>query len=1150
MPRNGDVSRRRREGRRSLAFTLFLMLATAGAAGAGQVELISPADPPPDSYGDSTGFSLSSDGRWVAFQSSAPNLVTGVADGNASFDTFLRDRLTGTLTLISHAAGRPNVTGHTEGPNYALGTSLSADGRYVVFHSEATNLVPGQTDANQQSDVFLYDQVKGTTTLVSHASGDPTATADGLSFEAQISSDGNWIIFASYAKNLVAGQVPSTAAPPTSNLFLYNRASGALTLLSHRSGSPSAEANGSSLSPQISPDGNWIVFTSTATDLVAGMADAGTASDVFLFQRATGAMTLISHAAGSPLTAANGISGNPTVSADGRWIAFGSVAKNLIAGQTTAPGTTLNDIFLYDRVSGTPRLVSHSTASPLMGVGAGAAALSADGRYVAFDSPAPDLVPGQVNLGSGFNVFVYDRVTGRTSLVSHNRDSATTSPASPNSRPAGLSADGRYIVFASSSTDLVPGQIDDTPGTLDIFVYDQSSRTTVLASHVRGSLATAGNGSSTGLRISADGGVVGFTSFATDLAGGQTDPQGFEDLFLFERRSAEVTAVSRQSPDLPATTPFGPSSAAGISADGRFVVFSSAATGLIPGQVDNPWWGDDHFTGKDPTWDVFLRDRATGKTTLLSRSNASPPTAAGGDSPVISADGSSVAFRMRGTDSFTSSLLLYDRATDGFHLVNHSLTSVNEPSGALTGFPVLSADGRFAAYACDDCLLVPGQRNDVFHTDVFLYDRTTGANVLVSHLSGDPLTAGDRESQDPWISADGNVVAFTSLARNLVPGQSSADGSKHAFVLDRTTGTLTLIDHAAGSPATATAQGTALAGMSADGRWILFASDATDLVPGQADANRTADMFLYDRISGATSLISHASSSPLTAANGESYPYLDFDRHRAMISSDGRWIVFQSVATDLVAGESDTNDGDDVFLYDRLSGTVSLVSFAAGSPGSTTSLWAQSPVISADGSRIGFESPSPELLPGQTGTAFRFYVQDRATGARTLLASVVGKSFGLDFNISLDLWLSADGRQAAFSTDAPLVAGDYNVNWDAFVYDEAAGPVAVPPCTLLDATLRSNVQRTIPVAGACGVPATAKQGVVKLTVSQGTGQGNVQLFPGNVTSPPSGILRFSRGAARSAGFTLPLGNGGISLLPFVAGNGTVRVTLEVDGYVP
>jgi Tol biopolymer transport system component len=1153
VPKTGEVSWNCR-GLRPAALGL-LLLAAASAAGAGQVELVSQADPLPDSYGNSAGPALSTDGRWIVFQSDAPNLVPGQVDGNGSYDVFLRDQVAGTTTLISHEAGRPTTASAVEGVAGYLDTGISADGRYAVFVSLGTRLVPGQNDANKASDVFLYDRVTGTTTLVSHASGDPATTADGLSAGAAISADGNSVVFFSTAGNLVAGQT-APAGPGRANVFLYSRPTGALTLISHAGGSPAAAANDTSAGTAISADGGYVAFWSTATDLLPGVTDTGSSSDVFLWQRATGALTLVSHAGGSPLTPGAGFSVDPQISADGRWIAFRSLARNLVPGETASPGAHAQDIYLFDRVLGQTRLVSHASASPSVAAGIETPdlntsfAMSADGRWVAFTSSGLDLVAGQVNLAAGGNVFLYDRTADRNTLVSHNRDSQTTSPTSPFSRLPSVSADGRYVAYESAAVDLVPHQTDTANG-FDVFLYDRVSQTSVLASHTRASLTTAANGPSEFVRVSADGGTVVFDSYATDLGAGQIDTQRFQDLFLFDRKSAEVTLLTGRDPGIPATTPLGPSSATGISADGRYVLFLSKATGLVPGQVDKPWSRDAVESGNG-SWDVFLRDRGTGKTTLLSRSKASPPTATGGDSAVLSAGGGFAAFRVQPTsDPYSSSLMLYDRAADALRLVNHAVSPVSERSGAPGGYPTLSADGRFVAYACSGCLLVPGQRDGsgFFNpTDVFLYDRLSDTHVLVSHASGDPLTTGSSGSGDPWISADGNVVAFVSRAGNLVAGQGGQTG-EHAFVFNRATGAIALIDHTAGSPATATGQLTALAGMSADGRWIVFTSDATDLVPGQADTNQKHDLFLYDRLSGATSLISHASASPVTAGNAETYPYL-FGLHRSMVSADGRWIVFHSFASDLVAGVSDANDTLDVYLYDRLSGAVSLVSSAAGAPGTPAARYSQNPVISADGSRIGFQSPSPDLLPGQTGTALRFYVQERATGARTLLGPVAGVAYAFDSNVSLDLWMSADGRRTAFTSDAPLVPGDFNANWDAFVYDAAAGPVTVPPCALFDGALRSNVRRTIAVAGACGVPAGAKQAILKLTVSKGTGKGNVQIYPGNVTSPSSGILRFNPGVTRSAGFTLPLGNGAVAVLPFVAGNGTVRVSLEVDGYVP
>jgi Tol biopolymer transport system component len=1139
---------------RSAALALLLTTGAAGSSAA-TVELISKADPVPDSFGTSFASGMSADGRYVLFQSTAPNLVSGEVDTNGFWDLFLHDRVAGTTTLISHAAGKPNTAGQSPEPfdptYFTVDADISADGRYVAFVSFWTDLLPNPGGANGSGDVYLWDRVTGSTTLISHAAGDPAVTADGFALYVRISADGNDVVFTSSGSNLVAGQTPS-AAGPEFNTFLYHRPSGTLTLISHKSGAPAMEGNGDSGEPAISADGSSVAFLSSAADLVAGQAPVMTS--VFLYQRATGAISLVSHAAGAPLGPPDGDSSGLRVSADGRWIAFLSQATNLIAGELPSSSSYASNAFLYDRVAGALRLASHTTASPLTPGTADDLALSADGRYLAFDSPAPDLVPGQVNLASSGNVFVYDRIANAISLVSRNRDSATTTPSGSLSEGPSVSADGRYIAYRSSAVDLIPHQTD-VPDSFDIFVYDQSARTTILASHLRASLTTAANGGSQSSRISADGGVVAFGSYATDLAEGQVDPNGFQDLFLFDRKSAEVTALSQASPDLPAVAPFGPSSSAGISADGRWVVFVSQAAGLVAGQVDTPY-AVVPFGDPKGTWDVFLRDRATGKSTLLSRSKASPPTATGGVDPGLSADGDFAAFTVPyqgpGGQSL-GRLEVYDRAADALTLANHLVGSAVQPDGLPYGWPALSADGRYIAYTCSVCHLVPGQQDGRPSygqaLDVFLYDRVTGANTLVSHASGLPATTGDSDSQEPRISADGRFVVFISGATDLVAGQTGPADSANVLVFDRTTGGVTLVNHTAGSPAAAS--GPALdAEISADGRWIAYRSVAADLVPGQVDTNGVNDVFLYDQVTGTTALVSHASASPLTAGASDQDDY----EVPVLLSADGHWVVFGSPATDLVAGEVNPQAVVALYLYDRTTGAVSLVSSAAGS--STVASYASEPGISADGSRITFLSAATNLVPGQDRSQLpNLFVQDRATGARTLVARVAEKPYypdGISAYVSFASRFSANGRVIAFTSDSPLVTGDFNQTWDAFVYDAAAqgGPVAVSPCVLFNGVLHANVRKPLTAAGACGVPATAKQVAIRLTVSQGTGQGNVQLFAGTATTPATGILRFSRGATRAAPFNVSLGNGAFALLPFVAGNGTVQTSVEVDGYVP
>ncbi|MEO6196239.1 MAG: hypothetical protein ABIS20_24725 [Thermoanaerobaculia bacterium] len=1132
------------------------LLLTAGAA-AGPLELISRADPAPESYGNSFVSAMSTDGRYVVFQSDPPDLIPGQVDDNGFYDFFLRDRVAGTTTLISHAAGKPNVAGHAS-EQYPLGAhsldaEISADGRYVVFASPWTDLVPGQSNARHVPGVFLYDRVTGATTLISHASGDPAANA-GHAFEARISADGNYIAFSCDGDNLVAGQIPS-APERRFNIYLYHRPSGSITLISHRSGAPTTGGGRDSLAPQISADGGYVTFVSRASELIAGLAPIP--ESVFLYQRATGAAFLVSHASGSPLGVPNGSSLGARISPDGRWIAFLSQATNLIAGQVPIPLAGQSNAFLYDRVSGEMRLVSHTTASPQTSGSASSLAMSADGRYVAFLSEAPNLVPGQVTLAPGSNVFLYNRIANVISLVSHHRDSAVTTPSSSTSRGLSMSADGRYIAYHSLAVDLVPHQTDVLDG-FDIFVHDQVARTTVLASHVRSSLSTAANGHSFSSLISADGGVVAFGSYATDLAEGQIDPNGFIDLFLFERRSAEVTNLSLPpDPGLTGVSPVGRSSAADISADGRFVVFASMATNLVPGQVDTPYSAGPYE--EKGTWDVFLRDRKAGTTTLLSRSQAAPPTATSGIDPAISADGKLAAFVAPYRDPNgvpLGRLKVYVRETDTLILANHAPGSPGRPDGAPRGRPALSADGRYLAYQCDGCRLVPGQQSGGSdqQADIFLYDRVTGTNALVSHASGSPATTGDGDSGGAWISADGRFVVFSSVATNLAAGQTGPAGAVNVFVFDRAAGDVTLVSHAAGSATAATGSSYTTA-LSADGRWIVFRSAATDLVPGQTDANGILDVFLYDRVSGATALVSHASSSPVTAGSGDLDDYAG--RQTVGISADGRWIVFTSQATDLVPGGVNPNKAITVYLYDRLSGGVALVSSAAGSP--DVASFAVEPGISADGSRITFLSTAANLVPGQsTGSSLNLFVQERITGSRTLAGRVRSVPNGTGVDFSQLPRLSADGRQVAFTSVSLLVPGDFNHNWDAYLFDAAVpvppgGPVQVPPCALFTGPLRSNARKVLKAAGSCGVPAGAKRVAVKITVSQGTGKGNVQLYPGNVANPAAGILRFERGATRAAAFTLPLstnGTGTIALLPFVAGNGTVRVSVEVNAYVP
>jgi len=240
------------------SFISFFMLFTVAFAGTTRVSVNS-VDAEVD--GSSERPSISSDGRYIVFGSEATNLVAG--DTNATNDIFLHDTQTGATTRVSVDSVGAEADGSSEEP------SISSDGRYVVFNSEATNLVAGDTNAAQ--DIFVHDTQTGATTRVSVNS--VGAEANDRSIVSHISSDGRYVVFNSEATNLVAGDTNAAR-----DIFVHDTQTGATTRVSVNS--VGAEANDRSERPSISSDGRYVVFSSEATNLVAG--DTNGVDDIFI----------------------------------------------------------------------------------------------------------------------------------------------------------------------------------------------------------------------------------------------------------------------------------------------------------------------------------------------------------------------------------------------------------------------------------------------------------------------------------------------------------------------------------------------------------------------------------------------------------------------------------------------------------------------------------------------------------------------------------------------------------------------------------------------------------------------------------------------------------------------------------------------------
>ncbi|MDQ3030785.1 MAG: hypothetical protein M3Y87_00045 [Myxococcota bacterium] len=378
---------------------------------------------------------------------------------------------------------------------------VSSDGRYVAFISAATNLVPG--DTNGVSDVFVRDNALGTTQRVSLSAGG--AQANGRSIFASISEDGRYVAFASAATNLVPGDTNGVE-----DVFVKDRTGGSIWRLSRSSAG--LEGNGASLFPRISGNGNVVIYTSSATNLVAG--DTNGADDVFVTERATGATIRASQATGG--VGANAGSTRGWLDFSGTFIVFSSSASNLVTGDTNAAA----DIFFHHRTFRTTTRLSVATDGTQANGSSINPRISRNGNIVAFSSFATNLVLADTN--GRTDIFVRDRAGLTTELVSLSTAGVQSDQNTVYGHP---SADGRYVVMASGATTLVSG---DTNATGDIFVRDRVAATTT---RVEGSFGQP-NGLSDYPIIDPTGAFIAFTSDATNLAG---DSNAFRDVFLAPR---------------------------------------------------------------------------------------------------------------------------------------------------------------------------------------------------------------------------------------------------------------------------------------------------------------------------------------------------------------------------------------------------------------------------------------------------------------------------------------------------------------------------------------------------------------------------------------------------------------------------------------
>jgi Tol biopolymer transport system component len=388
---------------------------------------------------------------------------------------------------------------------------FSRSGSIVVFVSAASNLVAG--DTNGTSDIFLRDLATGTTARVSVAT-DGTE-ANGSSFLPSLSVDGRFVVFCSGATNLAAGDTNGE-----DDVFLRDLLTGTTERVSVSSAGQQSDGPGYTW-PSISGDGRLVSFSSGATNLVEG--DTNGLWDVFVRDRVLGTTDRVS--VGPAGEEADGDSHqSPRLSEDGRFVAFGSAARNLLA----VDSGPFDQVFVRDLAAGVNEIVSvNPTDEPGRG-DSGGPQISANGDVVAFTSWAPDLVPDDKNWDQ--DVFLRDRMSASTQRVSVDSFGGQVLQIS---FLGGLSADGRCVTFTCADSGLVAGDFNDTS---DAFIHDRSTGITERASI--NAATEEGDGPSQALGISSDGCLVLLSSRATNLVDG--DDNGRQDVFLRDRGASAI----------------------------------------------------------------------------------------------------------------------------------------------------------------------------------------------------------------------------------------------------------------------------------------------------------------------------------------------------------------------------------------------------------------------------------------------------------------------------------------------------------------------------------------------------------------------------------------------------------------------------------
>lgn len=826
--------------------------------------------------------------------------ATAVAAGPGS--TLLIDRPTGLGSLPFDGINDSTVTTQK---------TLSGDGRYAVFESDADQLLAPGADPRKRH-VFLCDRVAGTTVqLDTRTDGTP---ANGSASAPSISTDGTRVAFQSDATNLTADAVPGGSSP---QVFVKTLSTGAVVLASRANGAGGAIAD-AAYYPILDADGSHVVFL-TADNLDPAF-DLNAGTDIYL--RVPGANTTALQSRGTGAANASGVQFDvPAISGDGSVVAFTTdvtlAGADDVNGQADVYTRSGSTTVLASRVSGGTAAGNSRSTGP---------ALSQNGSVVAFTSTATNLVAGDTNNAGD----VFTRSGGTTTLQSRPNGSSSALGVN-DSYGAALTPDGSRVAFASASPNLVTGT--GPAYEFRSYVRTVGGTSTVLASRADGAAGTPIGGSAPS--IGSDGTKVLFGS-QDDAAGGAGD--GTDDVFVRDTTAGTTGVASIPSGTTVRKAAIGSAQAGvpAVSDDGRYVVFSSGSDAFGLGARLAP--------APSGLTHAYLRDLVTNTTRRID----DVPGGYVSGAPIISGDGSTIAYAgspsvsvTRGFASATN-VYVYSVAT-GTTRVAGVRTDGTTANGAVFA-PALSRDGTKVAFRSWATNLDPADADS--DEDVYLRDLAAGTTTLVSRRDGAGAPGGNGLSYGASIDSAGRRVAFVSSATDLVTGD--ANGKSDVFVRDVVAGTTVLVSRASGAGALADQDASApiIAG---DGTKVAFATTATNLGDGGGDPDR--DVYLRDLATGTTSLLSRVGAAGPSASANVALEHL---------SRDGAAVAMTTDAPNLTG----VGSGPAQVVVRRLADGATTVGSRADGAGGALAEGAYSASLSADGGCLVLNMEGTALTPG------------------------------------------------------------------------------------------------------------------------------------------------------------------------------------------